>query len=124
MLVEGTYQVGMGKIFYDPNGWGPDKDYALICKVGAAPVPGQVWRYRTGLGYSWGDPHITHANGGEFDFRGMHERIFNFLTAPNISVNVKTENRTFVRWGGQVSERSRSSSFAASQAGACPFLGV
>lgn len=37
------------------------------------------------------DPHVNFAYGGSADFRGRHGALYNFLSAPGISVNVKTE---------------------------------
>ena len=54
------------------------------------------------MGTTWGDPHLNLANGGQADFRGVDKQIFSFLSAPNVSVSVVTEDRSFVRWGGQV----------------------
>jgi len=54
------------------------------------------------MGTTWGDPHLNLANGGQADFRGVDKQFFSFLSAPNISVTVMTEDRSFVRWGGQV----------------------
>ena len=46
-----------------------------------------------------GDPHLTFAYGGKADFRGIHDTAFNFLSVPSLSINVRTVERTFVRWG-------------------------
>jgi hypothetical protein len=54
------------------------------------------------MGTTWGDPHLNLANGGQADFRGVDKQIFSFLSAPNVSVSVVTEDRSFVRWGGQI----------------------
>jgi len=53
-------------------------------------------------GRTWGDPHLSFANGGSADFRGLDRHIFNFVSAPNFTVNVMTVATDFVRWGGQV----------------------
>jgi len=51
---------------------------------------------------SRGDPHLKFASGGEADFRGKDQCIFCFVTAPNLQLNVMTEDRVFKRWNGQV----------------------
>jgi len=63
--------------------------------------PGQFLRERA-FGKTWGDPHLSFANGGSADFRGIDQHIFNFVSAPNFTVNVLTVATDFVRWGGQV----------------------
>lgn len=42
-----------------------------------------------------GDPHLSFARGGRADFRGRNGRYYNFLSAPGLALNVKTENSTF-----------------------------
>ena len=41
------------------------------------------------------DPHVSFAFGGHADFRGHHNRLYNFLSAPAFAVNVKTEEAVF-----------------------------
>ena len=41
------------------------------------------------------DPHINFAYGGSADFRGRPNALYNFLSAPGLSVNVKTEEAVF-----------------------------
>lgn len=41
------------------------------------------------------DPHLSFAHGGRADFRGRHNGIYNFLSAPGFAVNVKTEQAVF-----------------------------
>ena len=41
------------------------------------------------------DPHINFAYGGSADLRGRHNALYNFLSAPGLSVNVKTEDAVF-----------------------------
>ena len=41
------------------------------------------------------DPHINFAYGGSADLRGRHNALYNFLSAPGLSVNVKTEEAMF-----------------------------
>jgi len=36
------------------------------------------------------DPHLSFAHGGRADFRGEDEAVFNFLSARNVSLNLKT----------------------------------
>ena len=42
------------------------------------------------------DPHLNFAHGGTADFRGRDKTYYNFFSAPNLSVNVMTEDATFV----------------------------
>ena len=42
------------------------------------------------------DPIINFAHGGRADFRGRHNALYNFLSAPGLSVNVKTEEAVFI----------------------------
>ena len=46
------------------------------------------------------DPHINFAYGGSADLRGRHNALYNFLSAPGLSVNVKTEDAVFKLHGG------------------------
>jgi hypothetical protein len=46
------------------------------------------------------DPHINFAFGGSADLRGHHNALYNFLSAPGFSVNVKTEAAVFKMHGG------------------------
>ena len=41
------------------------------------------------------DPHISFAFGGSADFRGRHNALYSFLSAPGLSVNIKTEDAVF-----------------------------
>ena len=41
------------------------------------------------------DPHLTFANGAKADFRGKDKQLYNFLSAPNVNVNVRIENTDF-----------------------------
>lgn len=54
------------------------------------------------------DPHLNFAYGGKADFRGRHNALYNFLSTPSLSVNVKIEEAIFTL--GPVS--SASSSFS------------
>jgi len=51
----------------------------------------------TGSASARKDPHIRFADGGRADFRGEHNRIFNFLSARNLALNIKTVHADF-RW--------------------------
>ena len=48
------------------------------------------------------DPHLHFAFGGSADFRGRHKALYNFLSAPGIALNVKTEDSTFKLHGGKL----------------------
>lgn len=41
------------------------------------------------------DPHLVFRNGGEADFRGIHNTYFNYISVPDLSVNVKVEESVF-----------------------------
>ena len=49
----------------------------------------------TSSGGSIGDPHLTFAHGGHADYRGEHGQYFNFLSAANMSLNVRFKNASF-----------------------------
>jgi len=53
-------------------------------------------------GNSNGDPHLTFAHGGKADFRGCDGCLFNFLSARDLSLNVKTEASDFTLHGATV----------------------
>ena len=42
------------------------------------------------------DPHLAFANGGRADFRGRNGMFYNFLSAPDLAVNVKIEDAKFL----------------------------
>lgn len=42
-----------------------------------------------------GDPHIKFANGVTADFRGSNNDVYNFLSVPGLSLNVRTQESTF-----------------------------
>ena len=42
------------------------------------------------------------AGGGAADFRGTHNRTYCLVSGPDLAVNAHFENRTFVRYGGQL----------------------
>ena len=48
------------------------------------------------------DPHISFAHGGFADFRGRNGQLYNFFSAPGLSVNVKTEDARFVLNNGRL----------------------
>ena len=41
------------------------------------------------------DPHLSFAYGGTADLRGRHNALYNFLSTPRLSVNVRTEEALF-----------------------------
>jgi len=43
----------------------------------------------------YGDPHLRLAHGGRTDFRGTNGKVYNILSAPNISFSVETSNSHF-----------------------------
>ena len=49
-----------------------------------------------------GDPHLGFAHGGEADFRGRHGVFYNFFSAPDFGVNVKTEEARFFLHGNKL----------------------
>ena len=49
-----------------------------------------------------GDPHLGFAHGGEADFRGRHGVFYNFFSAPDFGVNVKTEESRFFLHGNKL----------------------
>ena len=51
------------------------------------------------------DPHLNFAHGGQADFRGRHNVLYNFLSAPGLSVNVKSQE---VRSSQSTTGRSQS----------------
>jgi len=57
--------------------------YVLTCTSTAAPVSAN------------GDPHLSFAHGGIAHFRGADHGVFNFLSAPNVSFNIETEDATY-----------------------------
>ena len=46
------------------------------------------------------DPIVNFAYGGRADFRGRHNALYNVLSAPGLSVNVKTEEAVFIAHHG------------------------
>jgi len=43
------------------------------------------------------DPIVNFAYGGRADFRGRHNALYNFLSAPGLSVNVRRRRRSSSR---------------------------
>lgn len=41
------------------------------------------------------DPHLRLAGSARADFRGRHDTLYNFVSYPGVSLNVKTQNATF-----------------------------
>ena len=48
------------------------------------------------------DPHWDLANGGHADFRGKHKSLYNYLSAPGLSVNVRLEEALYTLRDGQL----------------------
>ena len=46
------------------------------------------------------DPHLSFAYGGTADFRGRHNTLYNFLSTPHLSVNIRTDESVFQLHGG------------------------
>ena len=46
------------------------------------------------------DPHLNFAHGGSADFRGQHNALYSFLSLPNFTLNVKTEEAVFKVYEG------------------------
>lgn len=47
------------------------------------------------------DPHWDLASGGRADFRGRHKSLYNYLSAPGLSINVRLEEALYtLRDGG------------------------
>ena len=54
------------------------------------------------------DPHLHFAHGGRADFRGKHGQLYAFFSAPGLSVNVRTEEASFLLHNGKLeAERPR-----------------
>lgn len=75
-----------GKIYYNMNGAGAElpESAAKICCVGACSALD-----------AYGDPHLTFAHGGYAHFRGVNHGVFNFLSAPNVTFNIETEDALY-----------------------------
>jgi len=48
------------------------------------------------------DPHLDLAFGGRADFRGKHKSLYNYLSAPGLSVNVRLEEALYTLRDGQL----------------------
>ena len=44
------------------------------------------------------DPHLDLSKGGRADFRGEDGAIYNYLSTPGLSVNVRMEEAWYTRW--------------------------
>ena len=53
------------------------------------------WTLHVKTAGSIGDPHLTLAHGGKADFRGKDQTLYNYLSAANVSLNVKVEESVF-----------------------------
>ena len=47
------------------------------------------------------DPHLHFAHGGKADFRGRNGVYYNFFSAPNFAVNLRTDQAIFVQHGSK-----------------------
>ena len=54
------------------------------------------------------DPHLNFAHGGSADFRGQHNALYSFLSLPNFTVNVKTEEAVFKVYEGTLTVKRAS----------------
>jgi hypothetical protein len=41
------------------------------------------------------DPHFTGAEGGKFDFKGVHKKVYNLLSTSNMTINARITHDTF-----------------------------
>ena len=78
-----------------PNRFGPRCETYAWCPERSGPFPTFDFRYLYRVGSTGGvsdrkDPHLSFAHGGHADFRGEHDAVFNFLSARNVSLNLKT----------------------------------
>ena len=48
------------------------------------------------------DPHWDLAHGGRADFRGKHKSMYNYLSAPGLSINVRLEEALYTLRDGQL----------------------
>ena len=48
------------------------------------------------------DPHLDLAYGGRADFRGKHKSLYNYLSAPGLSINVRLEEALYTLRDGQL----------------------
>jgi len=70
-----------------------DKYYSIRAGMDVACLHGSARR----------DPHLFFAHGGRADFRGRNGQLYNFFSMPAFSVNVRTEDATFVVRDGLLS---------------------
>ena len=68
------------------------------------------------------DPHLHFAHGGTADLRGRDGAYYNFFSAPGISLNVRTEDATFMLHGGKLTVDGSfiTEAHLVAGAGACP----
>ena len=78
-------------LMYAPMPPFPSAPPAPLPPPGAVSVP---------TGRAVKDPHINFAYGGSAELRGRHNALYNFLSVPDLSVNVKTEEAIFTLHGG------------------------
>jgi hypothetical protein len=57
---------------------------------------GYIYISSTLSGVAVQDPHLLLPNGGKADFRGKNNTIYNFLSAPRMNLNLKTEDASFL----------------------------
>lgn len=57
-----------------------------------------------------GDPHLTLAHGGEADFRGCDDCLFNFLSTDDLVVNARTKDATFRRLSNATTNKQQRAS--------------
>ena len=72
---------------YDFNNRGVGQEFSVAC---GAMVPVQI----SGASANQ-DPHLVFANRAIADFRGSEDGIFNFITYPKFSVNIRTQASQF-----------------------------
>lgn len=60
-------------------GWTRTQEFSISCSAGAVQ-----------------DPHLTFANGAKADFRGSDNGIYNFVSYPDFSMNVRTQAARFM----------------------------
>jgi len=76
----------------DPKFWFAGGDCGATLYMAPCATYSKVFR----------DPHLNFAYGGAADFRGRHKALYNFLSAPGLSVNVKTEGTVFKMHKGEL----------------------
>ena len=68
------------------------------------------------------DPHLHFASGGRADFRGHNGTLYNFFSAPDLSLNILTEDATFTLHGGRllVNGSFITEAYVVARVGDCP----